>query len=137
MTFLRKQFGCVKTVVLCFFGEWRDEDTRLRNPHPERNRIQETFGSKLQLIVYTALARATLFHFAHCLTNSAKAGSDMAIQQPMRSPAGGLRGLRYGGAEGSFPLGLMASQPDEAPHENRKILAFSTAFIILCGLYWR
>jgi hypothetical protein len=65
-------------VVLCFFGEWRDEDARLRNPHPERNRIQETFGSKLQPTVYTALGRATLFHFAHCLTNSAKAGSDMA-----------------------------------------------------------
>jgi len=51
-------------------------------------------------------------------------------------PAPALRNLRYGGAEGSFPLGLMASQPDDAPHENRKILAFSTAFILLCGLCW-
>ena len=72
MTFLRKQFGCVKTVVLCFFGEWRDEDTRLRNPHPERNRIQQTFGSRLQPTVYTAMAYVALFHFAHSLGSSVK-----------------------------------------------------------------
>ena len=88
-------------------------------PTPNEIGSRKPFGSNLQLIVYTALGRATLFHFAHCLTNSARAGSDMAIQQPMRSPAGGLRGLRYGGAEHSFPLGLMASQPDVAPYENK------------------
>jgi len=86
MTFLRKQFGCVKPVVLCFSGERRDDYTGLRNPHLKQHRIQARLGSRLQPTVYTSLAKAVLFYFAHFSAARVKVGPDLANLDADESP---------------------------------------------------